>query len=42
MYVACNTDEEEGLQDGEEEVPGEGMSKLENIDHPIDEESGCK
>jgi len=36
MYVASNTDEEEGLQEGEEEVPGEGMSKLESIDHSSD------
>jgi len=28
MYVACDTDEEEGSQEGEAEIPGEGLSDL--------------
>jgi len=32
MYVASDTDQEEGLQQGEAEIPGEGLSDLESID----------
>ena len=32
MYVASDTDEEEGSQESEAEIPGEGLSDLESID----------
>jgi len=41
MYVASNTDEEEGSQEGEAEIPGEGLSDLETIDQQGNESSGC-
>jgi len=41
MYVASDTDEEEGSQEGEGEIPGEGLSDLESIDQQGDEDSGC-
>ena len=41
MYVASDTDEEEGSQEGEAEIPGEGLSDLESIDQQGDENSGC-
>jgi len=40
MYVASDTDEEEGLQESEAEIPGEGLSNLESIDQQGDENSG--
>ena len=40
MYVECDTDEEEGAQEGEAEIPGEGRSDLESIDRQGDEDSG--
>jgi len=39
-YVASDTDEEEGSQEGEVDIPGEGLSDLESIDHQGDEDSG--
>ena len=41
MYVASDTDKEEGLQEGEAEIPGEGLSDLEHVDQHSDEYSGC-
>jgi len=41
MYVASDTDEEEGLQESEAEIPGEGLSDLGSIDKQGDEGSGC-
>ena len=41
MYVASNTDEEEGSQEGEAEIPHEGLSDLESIDQQGDQNSGC-
>jgi len=41
MYVASDTDKEEGSQEGEAEIPGEGLSDLESIDHQGEENSGC-
>ena len=41
MYVTSDTDEEEGSQDGEAEIPSEGLSDLERIDQQGDEISGC-
>ena len=41
MYVASDTDEEEGSQEGEAEIPGEGLSDLESMDQQGDENSGC-
>jgi len=41
MYVASDTDEEEGSQEGEAEIPGEGLHDLESIDQQGDEDSGC-
>ena len=41
MYVASDTDEEEGSQEGEAVIPGEGLSDLENINQQGDEDSGC-
>jgi len=41
MYVASDTDEEEGSQEGEVEIPGEGLSDLESIDQLGDQNSGC-
>jgi len=39
MYVASDTDEEEGSQEGEVEIPGEGLSDLESINQQGDEDS---
>jgi len=39
MYVASDTDEEEGSQEGEVEIPGEGLSDLESIGQQGDEDS---
>jgi len=36
MYVTSDTDEEEGSQEGEAEIPGEGLSDLESIDQQVD------
>ena len=36
-YVVSDTDEEEGLQEGEADIRGEGPSDLESIDHQRDE-----
>jgi len=41
MYVASNTDKEEGSQEGEAEIPGEGLSNLDNINQQGDENSSC-
>jgi len=41
MYVASNSDEEEGSQEGEAEIPGEGLSDLGSIDQQGDENSDC-
>jgi len=41
MYVASNTDEEERSQEGEAEIPGQGLSDLETIDQQGNESSGC-
>jgi len=41
MYVASDTDEEEGSQEGEVDIPGEGLSDLEIIDEQGEESSGC-
>jgi len=41
MYVASDTDEEEGSQGGEVEIPGEGSSDLESINQQGDESCGC-
>ena len=40
-YVASDTDEEEGSQEGEEVIPGEVLSDLDTIDQQGDEDSGC-
>jgi len=40
MYVASDTDEKEGLHEGEAEIHGEGLSDLESIDQEGDENSG--
>jgi len=40
MYVASDTEEEEGSQEGEAEIPGEGLSDRESMDHQGDENSG--
>jgi len=41
MSVVSNTDEEEGLQEGEVEIPGEGLSDLASIAQQGDEDSWC-
>ena len=41
IYVASDTDKEEGSQEGEAEIPGEGLRDLESIDQQADEDSGC-
>jgi len=41
MYVASDNDEEEGSQEGEAEIPGEGLSDPQSIDQQGDEDSGC-
>ena len=41
MYVASDTDEGEGPQEGEAEIPSEGLSDLESIDQQGDKSSGC-
>jgi len=40
MYVASDTDEEEGSQEVEAEIPSEGLSNLESLDQLGDEGSG--
>ena len=40
MYVASDTIEEEGSQEGKAEIPGEGLSDLESINQQGDEGSG--
>jgi len=40
MYVASDTNEEEGSQDGEAEIRGDLLSDLESIDQQGDENSG--
>jgi len=42
MYVASDTDEEEGSKEGEAYIPGEGLSDLESIDQHGDQNSGCR
>jgi len=37
MYVASNTNEEEGGQEGEAETTGEGQSNLERVHQLADE-----
>ena len=41
MYVASNTEKEEGSQEGKAEIPGQGLSDLESLDQQGDENSGC-
>ena len=41
MYVASDTEEEEGSPEGEGEIPGEGLSDLESIEQEGAENSGC-
>jgi len=41
MYVAYDTDGEERSQEGEAEIPGEGLRDLESIDQQGDDNSGC-
>jgi len=41
MYVAWDTDEEEGSQESEAAIPGERLSDHESIDQQGDESSGC-
>ena len=41
MYVTSDTDEEEGSQEGDAEIPGEELSDLESIDQQGYENSGC-
>jgi len=41
MYVASDTDKEAGSQEGEAEIPREGLSDLESIDQLPDENSAC-
>jgi len=41
MYVASDTDGEERSQEGEAEIPGEGLRDLESIDQQGDDNSGC-
>jgi len=40
MYVASDTDEVEGSQEGEAEIPGEGLSNLASLDQQADESCG--
>jgi len=40
MYVAVDTDEEEGSHEGQAEIPGERLRDLETIDEQSDENSG--
>jgi len=40
LYVASHTDEEEGSQQGEVEIPGEGLSYLQSMDQLADENYG--
>jgi len=40
-YVASDTHEEEDSQEGEAEIPGEGLSDHKSIDQQGDESSGC-
>jgi len=39
-YIASETDEEEGSQEGKAEIPGEGLRNLESIDQQGDASSG--
>jgi len=41
MYIASDTDKEEGSQEGDAVIPGEGLSDLESINQQGDESSGC-
>jgi len=41
MYVASDTDEEEGSHEGEAKIPGEELSHLQSIDQQGDEGDGC-
>jgi len=41
MYVASDTDEEEGSQADEVEIRGEELSDLESINQPGNERSAC-
>jgi len=41
MHVASDTDEEEGSQEGQAEIPREGLSDLASIDQQDDENSSC-
>jgi len=41
MYIVSDTDEEEGSQEGEGEIPGEELSDLESINKQADKGSGC-
>jgi len=41
MYVASDTDEKEGAQEGQAEIPGEGLSNLESMDQQGDQNSCC-
>jgi len=41
IYDASDTDEEEGSQEGEAEIPGEGLHDLASIDQQGDQNSGC-
>jgi len=41
MYVASDTDEEEGSHEGKAEIPGKGLSDLESIDQRGDESFRC-
>jgi len=42
MYVASNTNEEEGAQEAEVEIPGEGLSNLARVDQLADEGYWCR
>jgi len=41
MYVASDTDEEQGSKEGEADIPSEGLSDLKSIDQLGDENSAC-
>jgi len=41
LYVASDTDEEEGSKEGEAQIPCEGLSDLESIDQQCDENPSC-
>jgi len=42
MYVVSDTDEEEGSQEGEADIPSEGLSDHERIDRQCDKYYGCR